>query len=238
MNKKVIIIGATSGIGKELAILYLADNNNVAVTGRRQNLLDELKSQYTDNIIAACFDVMGNENVAQLQQLINALGGLDILIYNAGYGDPSLELDWQKENIITQTNVNGFLEITNYTFNYFIRQGCGQIAVISSIAALRGNRMSPAYSASKAYMSIYAEGLNIKAGKLRKNIVVTDVKPGFVNTKPAEHKRFWVASPEKAARQIKRAIENKKRVVYVTKRWWLIAQVLKVLPYWFYRKLV
>ncbi len=238
MNKKIIIIGATSGIGKELAKLYLADNDKVAVTGRRQILLDELKAQYPDNIIAAGFDVMGNENVAQLQQLINTLGGLDILVYNAGYGDPSLELDWQKENITTQTNVNGFLEITNYTFNYFLRQGYGQIAVISSIAALRGNRMAPAYSASKAYMSIYAEGLNIKADKLKKNIVVTDVKPGFVNTKPVEHKRFWVASPEKAARQIKRAIEKKKRVIYVTKRWWLIAQVLKVLPYWGYRRLV
>jgi short-subunit dehydrogenase len=103
---------------------------------------------------------------------------------------------------------------------------------------VRGNGFAPAYSASKAYVSNYAEGLNIKAGKLKAHIVVTDIRPGFVKTKMAKGEgQFWVAPVEKAARQIRAAIAAKKRVAYVTKRWWLIAAIMKRVPYWLYRKI-
>ena len=119
-----------------------------------------------------------------------------------------------------------------------MHQGQGQIAVTSSVAALRGNSRAAAYSASKAFMSIYAEGLNLKARKLKKDIVVTDIRPGFVDTKPSKnHRRFWVEPPLKAARQIIRAIEKRKRVAYISRRWWLVAQILKLLPFWVYRRL-
>jgi short-subunit dehydrogenase len=166
------------------------------------------------------------------------LSGLDLLIYNAGYGHPTAELKWETEEITTRTNVNGFVEIVTLCFNYFLQQGYGQIAITSSIAALRGNSWSPAYSASKAYMSNYAEGLNMKAERLKQKILTTDIKPGFIGTKMTKGPRqFWVAPPRKAARQILRAIEKKKRVVYVTKRWCLIALILKILPFWLYKKL-
>ena len=119
-----------------------------------------------------------------------------------------------------------------------VRQGYGQIALTSSIAALRGNSWAPSYSASKAFMSNYAEGLNIKASKLKKNIVITDIKPGFINTKMAKgNGRFWVAPPAKAVKQIIKGIEARKRVVYITKRWWLIAQLMKIIPYSIYKRL-
>ena len=87
-------------------------------------------------------------------------------------------------------------------------------------------------------MSNYAEGLNIKAKKLGKQIIVTDIKPGFINTKPvSDYKRFWAADPKKAAGQIIEAIEKKKRVAYITKRWWLVAQVMKLIPYSIYRRI-
>ena len=96
----------------------------------------------------------------------------------------------------------------------------------------------PAYSASKAFMRIYAEGLNIKAKKLKKDIVVTAIQPGFINTKMAKgNKRFWLAAPQKAAKQIIGAIDLKKRSAYITKRWWFIALILKYLPYALYRRL-
>lgn len=162
----------------------------------------------------------------------------NLLIYNAGYGEPSRELNWETENITTKTNVNGFVEIVNFAFNYFVKQGYGQIALISSVAALRGNSWAPAYSASKAFMSVYAEGLNIKAKKLKVDIVVTDIKPGFINTHMAKgNKQFWVASPQKATKQIIHAIEKKKRIAYITKRWWLIAQLMKIAPYSLYRRI-
>jgi short-subunit dehydrogenase len=237
-QKKIIIVGATSGIGKEIAILYAAQNHLIGVTGRRRELLKALINQFPQNIKVSCFDVTDTENRKHIYNLIDQLGGLDLLIYNAGYGNPSAELIWETEDVTTRTNVNGFVDIVTVCFLYFIQQGYGQIALTSSIAALRGNSWTPAYSASKAYMSNYAEGLNLKAAKLKKDIVITDIKPGFIGTKMAKGRgQFWVAPPMKAARQIVRAIERKKRVVYITRRWWLIAQIFKFLPYWIYKKL-
>jgi short-subunit dehydrogenase len=234
---KIIIIGATSGIGKELALQYLALGHTVAVTGRRQELLVALKKQqpgmYTD-----CFDVQAQHAIERLQSLITAMDGLDLLIYSAGYGEPGSALNAAIEIDSTATNVMGFVKAATFTFNYFLKQGHGQLAVISSVAALRGNSFTPAYSASKAYVSNYAEGLNIKAHKLKAGIVVTDIRPGFVKTKMAKgNGQFWVAPVEKAARQIRAAIAAKKRVAYITKRWALIAFLLKRLPFWVYRKI-
>jgi len=239
MPQKIIIVGATSGIGKEIAMIFASQNHFVGITGRRENLLNELKENYPQQIFSSCFDVMGNENQQEIQQLINELGGLDLLIYNSGYGDPSRELNFEIENTTIKTNVNGFVEIVSYAFTYFVRQGYGQIAITSSVAAVRGNSWAPSYSASKAFMSNYAEGLNIKAKRLRKDIIVTDIRPGFINTKMAKgNGQFWVVPKEKAAKQIIRAIEKKKRIAYISKRWWLVAQIMKLLPYSIYRRIV
>jgi NADP-dependent 3-hydroxy acid dehydrogenase YdfG len=148
--KKIIIIGSSSGLGKQLAILYSQQKHLIAVTGRRMELLEELKNQYPDNIIAFHFDVTANDTQKQIEFIIEKLGGLDLLIYNAGYGDPSKELVPETERLTTLTNVNGFVEIVSYAFNYFVHQGYGQIALTSSLSALRGNSWTPAYSASKA----------------------------------------------------------------------------------------
>ncbi|WP_207515300.1 SDR family NAD(P)-dependent oxidoreductase [Longitalea luteola] len=235
---KVIIIGASSGIGRELAKQYIALGHTVAVTGRRQELLLELKRQHPA-IHTACFDVQGAEAIGQLEALIARMGGLDLLIYSAGYGEPSEDLVAAIEIDSTATNVMGFVKIAAFTFNYYLKQGGhGQLAVISSVAAVRGNSFTPAYSAGKAYISNYAEGLNIKARKLNTSIFITDIRPGFVNTKMAKGQgQFWAAPVEKAARQIRTAIAARKRVAYVTKRWRLIASIMKLLPFWIYRKI-
>lgn len=238
-QKKIIIVGASSGIGRVMAEIYALKGDLVGITGRRENLLNELKEKYPKQIFVSCFDVTGNDNQQKIKQLIDQLGGLDLLIYNSGYGDTSKELKWEIEQATIKTNVSGFVEIVSYAFNYFANKGSGQIAVTSSVAALRGNSWAPSYSASKAFISNYTEGLNIKAKRIHKNIVITDIKPGFINTKMAKgNGRFWIASPEKAAKQIIKAIEKKKQVAYITKRWWLIAQLLKILPYNIYRRIV
>ena len=136
------------------------------------------------------------------------------------------------------TNVNGFAEIANLGFNYFVQQGYGSLAAISSIASHRGNSWAPAYSASKAFQSNYFEGLSIKAGRLKKNISVTRIDPGFVDTKMAKgDKKIWVMPVDKAAKRIIKAIEKKKRRSYLSTRWWLVAKLFKLLPYWLYRKI-
>jgi short-subunit dehydrogenase len=236
--KKVIIIGATSGIGRALAQQYAADNWLVGITGRRRALLDELQQVLPDNILTECFDVCGDENIDCIKNLIQQLGGLDLLIYNCGYGEASESLNWEIDKNTTLINVNGFAEIVNFAFNYFVLEGRGHIAATSSIAASRGSSFAPAYSASKAYMSNYMEGLYIKAFKLKLPIYITDIQPGFVKTKMSKgNKQFWVAPVEKAAEQIYKGIQQKKRKLYITKRWRLVAWVMRCIPMYIYKKL-
>ncbi len=230
VTKKIIIVGATSGIGKEIALQYAAKGCMVGITGRREELLNELKEKFPSQIFIQGFDVRDDKNIVHLQQLIAAMNGVDIFIYNAGYGEPSETLNPEIEKRIYETNVKGFVDLTSFMFNFFVQQGYGQIAATSSIASIKGLSLAPGYSASKAFMSTYMEGLHMKAKKLKAKIYMTDIQPGFVKTKEAKNKQFWVASPEKAARQIIAAIEAKKWRAYITKRWWLIAQLIKYAP--------
>ncbi len=237
--QKVIIIGASSGIGKELARLYAGAGSFVGVTGRRQDLLYLLQLEYPNQFVTECFDVTGNGNITHLESLIAKLGGMDLLIYNAGFGDISKDLDPRIDKTTVDTNVNGFIEIIDYAFNYFVKQGHGHLATTSSIASIRGNAYSPAYSASKAFQSVYFEGLHIKIRTMKlQAIFVTDIQPGFVDTKMAKgNKKFWVAPPAKAARQIFNALQQKKWRVYITRRWWLVAKVLKWMPDFIYHRM-
>jgi short-subunit dehydrogenase len=236
--KRIIIVGATSGIGRKLAELYAAAGNIVGITGRRIELLAEIKHLYPEKIETECFDVTGNENIQSLTSLIQKTGGMDILVYSSGIGEVSKELDWKLDKMTVETNVNGFTEIANWGFNYFIKQGYGSMAVISSIAANRGNSWAPAYSASKAFQSNYFEALSIKAKRMKKNVFMTCVEPGFVATKMAKGNiQFWIVPVEKAAWQIIAAIGKKKRKVYVSKRWWLVAKLMRLIPFCLYKRI-
>lgn len=235
--KKVIIIGASSGIGKALAELYARAGHRVGITGRKNALLQQIKDAFPGQVETACFDVTGSENIPQLETLIQKLGGMDLLLYNAGYGEVSKTLEWRIEKETTLINVNGFLEIAVYGFNYFVAQGHGHLAGTSSLASAAGNGVAPAYSASKAFMSTYLEGLYIKARKMKAPVAITDIQPGFIDTKMSKgERRFWQAPVHKAARQIFRALEQKRFRVYITRRWWLIAQLIKLLPGALYRR--
>ena len=197
-----------------------------------------MQNNYSSQIQTECFDVTENENVLHLESLVKKLDGLDTLVISSGIGETSKELRWDIDRITVITNVNGFIEIANWAFNFFINQDHGQLVTISSVAANRGNSRAPAYAASKAFQSNYFEGLAIKAGKLKKKIFITCIEPGFVATKMAKsEKLFWLIPIDKASRQIIRAIEKKKRKVYISHRWWLIAKLMKYLPYWIYKKI-
>ena len=235
--QKTLIIGATSGIGRELALQYAAAGHLVGATGRRREMLDSLQQEYPDRIITACYDATGSQATTHLDALVQKLGALDLLIYNAGWGEPMETLDPAVDAATVDINVNGFLTAIHYGWRYFIAQGYGHLVTVSSIAGNRGNRHSPAYSAAKAFQSIYFEGLYIKARKMKIPLYVTDIQPGFVDTKMAKGPRFWVAPVDKAARQIITAIERRRRRVYITRRWWLIAKLFRCIPGWVYYRI-
>jgi short-subunit dehydrogenase len=236
--KRIIIVGATSGIGRRVAELYAEKQNMVGITGRRNELLKEIQQQFPEKIITECFDVTDSENISAIQSLASKLGGLDMLIYSSGIGQASKELSWQVDKLTVDTNVNGFVEIINWGFNYFAKQGHGTLVTISSIASIRGNSWAPAYNASKAFQSNYFEGLAIKALRMKKNISVISIEPGYAKTDMAKGaKVFWALSNEKACRRIIDAIENKKRKSHLCTRWWLVAKLLRIAPFWLYKRL-
>lgn len=230
--KKAIVIGASSGIGEQLAELLYKANYEVAITGRREQLLKEIVTRFKDRMIYRAFDVKETallEN--RLDKLTGVLGGCDLLIISAGTGDINDGLDYSIEKDIIETNVAAFTCAADWGFRYFQRQGTGHLVAISSVAGLRGFAAAPGYNASKAYQVSYLEALRQKAKKLKLPVYVTDIRPGFVNTKMAKGPgQFWVSSPVKATEQIFTAIRRKRKVVYVTKRWRLIGGLLKILP--------
>jgi short-subunit dehydrogenase len=237
--KKVIIIGSTSGIGKGLAECFAANNYKVGITGRRKELLIELKDKNPDAYLIKVIDVTDtSSSIQQLEELTNEIGGLDILVISSGIGEINEALDFEIEKQTIDTNILGFTSIADWTFNYFEKQQSGHLVVISSIGGIRGSRQAPANNASKAYQINYPEGLRQKAAKLKIPIFITDILPGLVDTKMAKGEGlFWVMPLEKAVHQMYHAIIRKKKVVYVTKRWRLIAFVLKILPRGIYDKM-
>lgn len=237
--KKAIIIGATSGIGKALAKTLINDNYNVGITGRRTELLNELKAENTEKYYIQTLDVADTERAIEaIEKLVEELGGLDLLIISSGTGDINKTLDFQIEKRTIDVNVTGFTSIADWTFNFFEKQKYGHLVVISSVAGLRGEWQAPSYNATKAYQINYAEALRKKAKKVKSQIFVTDIRPGFVNTDMAKGEGlFWVANVDKAVKQIYSAIRRKKRVAYITKRWCFVAMILKRLPNFIYDKM-
>lgn len=229
--KKAIIIGATSGIGKALAEILLRENFMVGVTGRREALLASLQEQDSSRVFIKKMDV---QNVSAIElicdELVNQLGGLDLMIISAGIGEENKALNFDIENNVIKTNIQGFTCVADWAMRYFKNQGYGHLLNISSIAGIIGNGSAPSYNATKAYQINYLEGLRLNAKEYGSGIIVTDVRPGFVDTAMAKgNGLFWVSPVQKAADQIFEAIKRKKKVVYVSKKWKLIGILLKII---------
>jgi short-subunit dehydrogenase len=236
--RNAIVVGASSGIGKELAKVLARHGYNIGLAARRIELLQEIARDIPTSTFVKRIDVSQPTEARQsLRELIADMKDVDLFVISSGTGFNNPTLDWGLESETIAVNVSGFTAMANVAAEHLQARGSGQLVGISSIAALRGNREAPAYAASKAFMSNYLQGLRHKFAKLRLPISVTDVQPGFVDTAMAKSDRkFWVASPEKAARQIFDAIRKRKKHVYVTRRWRLIAWIIKVLPDWLAHK--
>ncbi len=234
--KKILIIGATSGIGYALAQEYAQQGWLVGATGRRMELLETLRASAPAQIIVRQHDVTAPDQIAIVEHLVRDMGGVNILVYNSGVGLYNKKLAFGPEKDTILVNVQGFVETATWAYRYFRENGGGQIVGVSSVAAIRGSGLAPAYSASKAFMASYMEGLRQKAHHDKKGITITDIRPGFVDTPMTQQnkKMFWVASPARAARQMREAIAAKKRVAYVTKRWGLVAFMLRLVPRFIY----
>jgi short-subunit dehydrogenase len=234
MSKNAIVIGASSGIGFALTQALLERSFTVGACSRRLESLQILQKKFSEErCLVHQMDVTQPEEASDaLQALIGQLGDVQLIILNAGVGHLNPDLDWKLEEEVIKTNVLGFTALACTGTKYFEQRGEGQLVGISSISALRGNREATSYAASKAYISNYLEGLNQRFVHAGLPIVATDVQPGFVDTPMSRRlpRRFWVATPDKAAEQILAAAEKRRRQVYITRRWASVAWLFKRIP--------
>jgi short-subunit dehydrogenase len=237
--RKAVIIGASSGIGKELAKILSKEGYIVGLAARRIELLKALQKNLETKTYVKYIDLCQvNEAMNNLNELIQEMGGIDLIIISSGTGYLNPNLNWKEEKETIDVNIIGFTAMVDVGLKHFLENGTGHIVGISSIAALRGSGQCPSYNASKAFVSNYLDGIRCKVKKLNANILITDIKPGLVDTAMAKGEGlFWVAPPEKAATQIYQKIKHKKEMAYITKRWGIIALLIKVMPNWLYYKL-
>ncbi len=235
----ILIIGATSGIGKALFELYIKDKHRIGIVGRRSHLLDELCRQYPSYAFAATADITKQDEIEQaIHLLYRELGNIDLAIICSGTGDLNPSLEYSIERLTIETNVMGWTSVIDTLYNLFEQQNHGHLVAITSAGGLRGEPMAPAYSATKAYQINYMEALRKKAFKAGNKIVVTDIRPGLVDTAMAKGDNlFWVMPVDKVAHQISTAIRRKKSKLYVTKRWHILAVINKILPFGLYKRM-
>ena len=239
--KNAIIFGATSGIGKSLAENLVKDGYNVAITGRRLELLKEIKNQFPEQILIKQNDIQDVDHVEQtFNEIVAEFKTIDLVIQSSGVAFINPKLEWDKEYQSINTNVLGVTKLYVLAYNLFRKQQFGHLVGISSIASIRGNRSAPVYFASKAYQKAYLESLYIKTKSIKTNkVFITEIRPGFVDTDMAFGDAvFWLIPLEKAVKQIYTAINKKKRVAYISKRWRLVAWVLKIAPDWLLKKVL
>jgi len=195
--KSAIIIGASSGIGRALADVLSLDGYRVGVVARRIDLLARLQVELAGPCVIKTVDVSRPElAMPLLRELIDELGDVELFIVSAGTGFENAALAWEPERETIAVNVLGFAGMVNVAVAHLETRGSGHLVGISSIAALRGNGVAPAYNASKAFVSNYLQGVRYRFGKLKLPIVATDVQPGYVDTPMAKGRLFWVASPQ------------------------------------------
>lgn len=232
MSKNAVVFGATSGIGRELSKLLVNDGYTVMITGRRKDRLESLQQENPDSFLIRQHDITDLEDTGIFfEELADRMEKVDLIVHNSGIAENNFDLDWEKDLPTLNTNVLGATRVYQLSYNYFKKQGYGQLAGITSMASFVGNRHVPAYHASKAFQSNYIESLWMKAKRTKKaKIHVTNILPGYVDTDIITGKTFWMAPVDKATRQIYSGIKKKKRRVYVTKRWRLVALMMRILP--------
>lgn len=232
MTRNAIVFGATSGIGRALSQLLVEDGYKVLITGRRLERLESLQATAPKSYVIRQHDITDVDDTGRLfEELPSTMGQVDLIIHNSGIGENNFDLEWDKDLPTLNTNVIGAARVYQLAYNYFKIQGHGHLVGITSIASLVGNRHVPAYHASKSFQSNYLESLWMKAKRTKKaKIQVTDILPGYVDTDIITGDTFWMATLDKASRQIYAGIKKKKRRVYITRRWGLVALMIRILP--------
>ena len=224
--KRAIIIGATSGLGREIALNLQREGWLVAVAGRRVELLKEFT-------IYEQIDVTSEYALEGVERLAEKLGGVDLFVNVAGVGFQNPTLDPKVEKHTFDVNGYGFMRMVGWAYNYFKREEReGQIAIVSSIAGTMPLGTAAAYSATKRMQSHYLTALAQLARMERVNVKFTDIRPGFAATdilNPNKHYPMMM-SKEYAGRLATKAILKKRRVAIIDWKFAILTLFWSLIP--------
>ena len=236
--KKAIIIGATSGIGQEVAKCLLLDGWQIGVAGRRQSALENRQRAAPDQIQIQALDVTQEDAGEKLNMLIDKVGGMDLFLLSSGIGFQNTELNMEVELNTAYTNVEGFIRMVDTAFIYFRKNGGGHLAVISSIAGTKGLGVAPAYSATKRFQNTYIEALAQLARMQHLDIHFTDIRPGFVATDLLKSGKYpMLMKADRVAQHIIKALREKRRVVVIDGRYRVLVFFWRMIPRWLWERL-
>ena len=232
--KRAIVIGASSGIGREVARLLISEGWTVGVAARREAMLQDLGAAAT-----ACIDVTAEDATQRLQQLIGDLGGMDLFFYASGIGHQNRQLREDIELSTMQTNGLGFTRMIGEAYRYFAarqeHEGSKEwshIAAITSIAGTKGLGPAPAYSATKAMQNVYLQALEQQAHQRGLRIRFTDIRPGFVDTAllKGDFRYPMMLQPKNVAREIVSAIKAHDHIRVIDWRYRLLTAFWRRIP--------
>lgn len=234
MEKRAIVVGASSGIGLAVARTLMEQGWTVGAAARRVELLQGIGAAAAERI-----DVTTADAPEALRRLIGKLGGMDLFFYASGIGKQNRELNEDIELATLQTNGVGFTRMIGEAYRFFANQGCGHIAAITSIAGTKGLGPAPSYSATKAMQNVYLQALEQQAHSRGLNIHFTDVRPGFVDTALLSGNFHYpmMLQPEKVAKEIVYAINHQQHIRVIDWKYRILTAVWRRLPQWLWRRL-
>ena len=235
-QRRAIIVGATSGIGLEVAKVLAKKGWLVGIAGRRQELLEQIQQEHQNIVATEQIDVTQSDAPDHLQTLIENLGGMDLYFHSSGIGYQNVELDMERELATVETNAVGMTRMVGAAFHSFeVHPGQkGQIAVISSIAGTKGLGAAPAYSATKRYVNHYLECLTQLCHIRRlSHISIYDIRPGFVRTALISGSNYPLQlDATKVAQQIVKKLEQRRAIITIDWRYRLLVFFWRLIPRW------
>lgn len=237
--KKIIVVGASSGMGYGVARLFIQAGWQVAVCARRVELLESLKSLAPERVVVREMDVCADNAVSVLEGLLSEMGGVDCYFHAAGLGLQNPGLLPEKEDRTVMVNVAGFSRLLVAVFNYMKSHGGGHIGIISSVAGTRGMGVAPSYSATKRFQYTYVQALSQLSSMERLGITFTDIRPGFVATDFLDKNKHYplMMGLDKACNIIYRALIRKKRICTFDWKFRIVVFIWKCIPLFLWEKM-
>lgn len=243
--QRAIVVGASSGIGAEIARQLAADGANVALVGRRAAELDAvagtIRTAGKGKALVAVHDVTQYDTAPPLfEKLVADLGGLDLIVYAAGnlFVPAESEYDFAKDRAMVEVQVIGAMSWLNLAGAHFEAQRAGTIIGISSIAGERGRRTMPGYTTAKAGLTAWLEALRNRLSRYGVNVVT--VKPGFVDTAMTQDlvkKPMMIPAPRAAQLILATARRGGSPSAFIPGRWALVGLIVRSIPSFLFRKL-